>query len=74
MKVMKTLAGIVPLILLLGCSNPADNVPAAAVKSAANATGKASDPGGRYFAFGRDSATIEFIGSKITGFARLAAS
>ncbi|MEK7685836.1 MAG: YceI family protein [Verrucomicrobiota bacterium] len=64
---MKTLAGIVPLILLLGCSNPADNVPAATVKSATNATGKVSDSGGRYFVFGPDSATIEFIGSKITG-------
>lgn len=67
MKVMKTLLGTFPLLLLLGCSNPADNVPAAAVKSATNATGTASDSGGHFFAFGPDSATIEFIGSKVTG-------
>ncbi|MBI4326936.1 MAG: YceI family protein [Chloroflexi bacterium] len=67
MKATKTLLGTVPLLLLLGCSNPADNVPAAAVKSATNSAGTASDPGGRYFAFGPDSATIEFIGSKVTG-------
>jgi polyisoprenoid-binding protein YceI len=70
MNLIKTFTGLIPLILLLGCSNPADNVPAANVTSNTNAAKDAAqspDSDGRYFAFGTNSATIAFIGSKVTG-------
>ncbi|HWN96322.1 MAG TPA: YceI family protein [Methylomirabilota bacterium] len=62
-----------PLALLVGCSkNPAENVPAAQVESATNATAEAKTggaPGGstRSFAFGTNGSSIEFVGSKVTG-------
>lgn len=67
---MIALSGIIPALVLWGCSNPADNVPAASVGPASNSktdAKEAPDSGGRMFAFGPDSATIEFIGSKVTG-------
>ena len=72
MKLHNTLFGILPLSILLGCSNPADKVPAAAVKAPTNAGSEEAsaptpDSSGRYFAFGPSSATIAFIGSKVTG-------
>lgn len=70
MKQIKALASLVPAVILLGCSNPADNVPAASVSPASDAksdAGGASESGGQTFAFGPESATIEFVGSKVTG-------
>ena len=57
-------------MMLLGCSNPADKVPGASVGPAASSakTGReTSNEPGQYFAFGPESAAIEFIGSKVTG-------
>ena len=51
------------------CGNPA-TVPAASVSAVSNAKSDekaAPDSAGRTFAFGPDSATIDFIGSKVTG-------
>jgi len=72
MKLIKALTSLVPLVMLVGCGNPADKVPAAAVGPASNAAAKATEPsdsgsGGSYFAFGPSSSTIEFVGSKVTG-------
>ena len=70
MNSFKILIGTVPLILWSGCSNPADDVPAAAVGEAANPAtnaATASEAGGRYFVFETNSSTIQFIGSKVTG-------
>jgi polyisoprenoid-binding protein YceI len=70
MKFVNTLTGVLSLVLWLGCSNPADNVPAAVVSAATNTpadAAKSPDANGQYFAFGPDSASIEFIGSKVTG-------
>ncbi len=70
MRPIRALIGIIPAIGLLGCGNPADNVPAASVSAASNAKadGKtAPDSAGRTFAFGPDASTIDFIGSKVTG-------
>lgn len=70
MKLTAPLTGLAPLILLLGCSNPADNVPRADVNSATNSktsVAKAPVTGDRTFTFGPGSSTIDFIGSKVTG-------
>src|SRR3989442_280275 len=72
MKLFKIVIGSVPLFILLGCSNPADKVPAAAVSAATNtpseeASAPAAQSADRYFAFGPGSSTIGFIGSKVTG-------
>src|ERR1043165_8391244 len=73
MKFLKIVTGSLPLLLLLGCSNPADKVPAAKVSQATNAPSEEAqppppaEPAGRYFAFGPSSGAITFIGSKVTG-------
>jgi polyisoprenoid-binding protein YceI len=78
MKLTKTLLAIIPFVILAGCSNPADKVPAAAVSSSTNAPAdtktetnvNAVKPAAaveKFYAFGPDSGTIEFIGSKVTG-------
>src|SRR6266404_9363147 len=70
MKLSTSLTGLVPLILLLGCSNPADNVPRASVKTNTAAKSTASTPpetGDRTFTFGPDGSSVEFTGSKVTG-------
>src|SRR5437867_1233192 len=72
MKLFETVIGSVPLFIFLGCSNPADKVPAAAVSAATNtpseeASAPAAQSADRYFAFGPGSSTIGFIGSKVTG-------
>lgn len=61
---------LLPLLAFLGCSNPADNVPAAAVSAASNSPNDtAGSPGSasRSFAFGPNNSKIEFVGSKVTG-------
>jgi polyisoprenoid-binding protein YceI len=69
------LASLASLCLLLGCSNPADNVPAAKVSAPAEtnaakqaaATAPAAEPESRVFTFGPGQSKIEFVGSKVTG-------
>jgi len=61
---------LLPFFLLLGCSNPADNVPRAEVKTnttAKNTAPKLTEAGDRTFAFGPEGSSIEFTGSKVTG-------
>jgi len=55
--------------LLVGCGNPANNVPKAAVSSDTNVEETASAPASsdRVFALGPKDSKIEFIGSKVTG-------
>jgi polyisoprenoid-binding protein YceI len=70
MNKLGILIGSVSLILLSGCSNPADDVPAAAVgkaSSLATNTAQASAAGDCYFVFGTNASTIQFTGSKVTG-------
>lgn len=68
MKILKTLTAVVPLLILIGCSkNPADNVPAADVKSASDAPKSASTDEGKSYAFGPANSTVDFVGSKVTG-------
>ena len=56
-------------LVLLGCSNPADNVPAAAVSSETNTTATAAEPGAteKVYAASPGSGSVEFLGSKVTG-------
>lgn len=56
-----------PLVLLLGCGNPANNVPKAEVSSEANAEQSAPASSDRVFAITPGASKIEFIGSKVTG-------
>lgn len=70
---IKTFLSAGPLLLFLACSNPADNVQEAKVApSAPKATNaaeapKPADATAKTFAFGPESSTIDFIGSKVTG-------
>src|SRR5260370_2015445 len=66
---MKMLIPLLPLLLLLGCSNPAKDLPAAAVDPASNSTASAAaqpEPEGSYYFFGPTNAAIAFVGSKVT--------
>src|SRR5688500_15953603 len=68
MKSLKTLTAVVPFLILIGCSkNPADNVPAADVKSASDAPKSAGAGEGKAYAFGPANSTVDFVGSKVTG-------
>ena len=69
MKALKNLVHLVPVLLLWGCSNPADNVPAAKVSSTnTTETAAVPTPGAtRAYAVTPDSSTIDFLGSKVTG-------
>jgi polyisoprenoid-binding protein YceI len=74
MKKNITLLTLTPLIIFFGCSkNPADNVPAADVRSATNASPATAasattpEPAGRTFAFGPSNSSVAFVGSKVTG-------
>ena len=60
---------LLPLILLLGCGNPADNVPKATVSSDTNAEESASAPASnaKTFAISPKESRVDFIGSKVTG-------
>jgi polyisoprenoid-binding protein YceI len=69
MNNLKNLLAVIPVLLAWGCSNPADNVPAAKV-SATNAAPTAKTPSttpARKYAVTPDNSSIEFIGSKVTG-------
>lgn len=64
------ICGLGAVVLLVGCSNPADNVPAAAISSQTNAADAAKAPSAaneKYFAFGPQGSTVDFVGSKVTG-------
>jgi polyisoprenoid-binding protein YceI len=65
----KSLAAILPALILIGCSNPADDVAEAQVTSSTNATEAASGApvGARIYEIQPDTSTIEFVGSKVTG-------
>jgi len=73
MKHLSYAFAILVTAFFAGCSNPADNVPAAAVNSNTNAQTAATtaaapaESGKRTFAFGPENSKIEFIGSKVTG-------
>jgi polyisoprenoid-binding protein YceI len=70
MHKLKNLIVIVPVLLAWGCSNPADDVPAAKVSStnAAESASTATPAGAtRTYAISPDTSTIEFVGSKVTG-------
>lgn len=70
MKGLFSISLLTSLVLIVGCSNPADNVPAAAVNSETNApeAAKGSPAANeKYFAFGPQGSTIDFVGSKVTG-------
>ena len=54
-----------PVVLIIGCSNPADNVPEAVVGDSMESPA-VMDEAGKAFVFSPDS-KIEFTGSKITG-------
>ena len=66
MKSLQALSCAMLLLAAVGCSNPADHVPAASVGKALDA-GAAPTSGGQPFKFGPDSGSIEFVGSKVTG-------
>src|SRR5436190_15979140 len=68
----KIVFGLIPVLWLAGCSNPADNVPKAAVSNTNAAPGEAAkraapENDGKFFAFGPDSSSVDFVGSKVTG-------
>ena len=73
MKTIFRFTPILPVIVLLGCSNPADKVPEAKVTSVTNtpaAEAKPAEtpaPAPRSFVINPDNSTINFIGSKVTG-------
>jgi polyisoprenoid-binding protein YceI len=69
MKWILRSAFVLPMAFMLGCGNPADNVPKAAVSSETNAeeSASASASSERVFAIGPKDSKIEFIGSKVTG-------
>jgi len=70
MKLIKTLSGIVPFVLLVGCSNPAKDLPSASVENTSSPPASAAAPAaaeGRYFAYSPTSSAIAFFGSKVTG-------
>src|SRR6266487_1509103 len=71
---MKLLKGclLLPVAMLFGWSNPADNVPKAEVSST-NAAASAADVkssstvAARGYAFDADNSSIGWVGSKVTG-------
>ena len=70
MKLKLFAAALLSGLLLMGCSNPADDVPAASVSSETNSPPPATTPPqaeGKTFAFGPESSKVEFVGSKVTG-------
>jgi len=69
MKIWKTLSLLLPVTILIGCGNPANNVPKADVSSDTNTQETASAPTSneRTFAVSPGNSKIEFTGSKVTG-------
>jgi len=69
MKRVKSYFFVLPIAGLIGCGNPADNVPKAAVSPETSSEGTAATPASsdRVFAISGPDSKIEFIGSKVTG-------
>jgi polyisoprenoid-binding protein YceI len=70
MKFIQMLVCAIPIAVMFGCGNPADNVPKAAISSDTNAgesVPQARDAADRVFAINPKDSKIEFIGSKVTG-------
>ena len=70
MKIIFKSAPIFSVIVLLGCSNPADKVPEAKVaapNAASEPAAPAPEAAARSFVINPDNSTINFIGSKVTG-------
>jgi polyisoprenoid-binding protein YceI len=55
------------LLILVGCSNPADDVAEARVGAQTTTDTSAAVTGGDYFAIDTATSTIGFVGSKVTG-------
>lgn len=66
---MRTLICALPVVVMVGCGNPADNVPKAAVSSETNSEETAAAPTStdKVFAIIPTDSKIDFIGSKVTG-------
>lgn len=63
-----SLAALAFLAVITGCSkNPAENVPAAEVKTPATAAPALVPMVAKTYAFGPETSAIDFIGSKVTG-------
>ncbi len=63
-----SLIAITSLAVAVGCSkNPAENVPAAEVKTASNAAPALVPMIAKTYAFGPETSAIDFVGSKVTG-------
>lgn len=71
MKVFRNFAVVVPVVLLMACADPSENVPAANVSSGTNeavARAEATTPStGKLYAVTSENSKIEFVGSKVTG-------
>ena len=71
MKTVKALSLVLPLSIIIGCDNPANNVPKASVSADTNIQESgivaASTSNDKVFAIGPGNGKIEFIGSKVTG-------
>lgn len=63
----KTLFALVPALLIVGCSNPADDVAEANVSDEKKMDSAAVATGGDYFAIDAANSSIGFVGSKVTG-------
>ena len=60
---------VATLMILTGCSDPADKVAKAAVSSSTNLPNQsaAAVTDAKYFTFGPENSSINFVGSKVTG-------
>ena len=69
MKIVESFSSLLLVVVLVGCGNPANNVPKATVSSDTNATetAAASTSNDRVFAISPSNSKIEWIGSKVTG-------
>src|SRR3954469_8220858 len=74
MQRVKMIGAVLPVLLQLSCSNPADKVPAASVGSSTNAaetepaqTAATDATQDHHFVIQTNSSQIGFIGSKVTG-------
>ncbi len=71
MNRFQILAASLPVVFIMGCGNPADNVPKADVSSVTNGSGTSAastaQPGSKQYVVSPDNSAIEFVGSKVTG-------
>jgi polyisoprenoid-binding protein YceI len=69
-KSLKLISTVVPVLLLLACSDPSANVPAASVTTnttAATAPSASISAATQLYAISPENSKIEFTGSKVTG-------